>query len=157
MDFDFENESVTEIKNRFVYTIDNLKFSSIYNKLYVQFIVEVMQLKIREKLVELKRRVNDYKGTINSEMKVEIENLQKLSYEYNEIVQKAEDDSLYYKELFFILEYRYEQFCEREGKSEFFKMCKSILDARVQDFIRYIKHLIIINDKLKYLFSSFSF
>ena len=155
MIFDFTNDNIDEIKKDYEYDKNFTDPSKIIGHLYLMFEIRTNGYRIVAKINELEERLKNYSGDKNAKMKSDEETLKKLTKEYDDMINKAEEDYHFYLRMLFNFRENYNENYYKEGaKDSFYEASKVILDEHVNLYIKNEKKIIFMNDKLKELFVS---
>lgn len=139
----FSQVNEDDLKKYYEYSLDNKSAEEINTHLRALFSGRISEIKILEKFKELESKLKYFEG------KNEPENeYQKLSSEYNDIIDRANEIWKYNDNLLGNLRIKYKEIYNKTGKEGFAHLNKEILNNVVDSYIKFDKYIIIIKNKI---------
>ena len=149
-------DDLNKIKERYIYSLDNVKYSAVNELNYYYFLRVIWEIEYKYKFDELYEKIENGDKDIDEMKKCKDKKLFKsLIKQFNEIKNKAKDNLNDSNQLLEKIEEDYLKNKNIKNIDEIFvNLCREIINSTVDNFIKYEKAIIIIVENYKSLVHS---
>ena len=149
-------DDLNKIKERYIYSLDNVKYSAVNELNYYYFLRVIWEIEYKYKFDELYEKIENGEKDIDEMKKCKDKQLFKsLIKQFNEIKNKAKDNLNDSNQLLEKIEEDYLKNKNIKNIDEIFvNLCREIINSAIDNFIKYEKAIIIIVENYKSLVHS---
>lgn len=151
------NDNISSLTDYYKYNND---FSndpvSVNVHLYIIFKNRIENYKLEKKFNDIKEKLKNYERIKSDKLKAYKEKLIYLMNAYKKIMKDADEDDFYCNDLIYSIQFSYYEHYFKSGIKELYKrLTKAIFEEKIKDYLNKEKIIILINDLVQQLISSF--
>ena len=151
------NDNISSLKDYYKYTND---FSndpvSVNVHLYILFKNRIENYKLEKKFNDIKEKMKNCERIKDNKLKADKEKLMCLMNAYKKIMKDVDEDDFYCNDLIYSIQFSYYEHYFKSGIKKLYKrLTEGIFEEKINDYIKKEKIIILINDLVQHLISSF--